>query len=718
MDNIFPADEKFTLNSSQLSLLQRPVGEKIFLTGLAGTGKTTAASAWLLKLIDQRVPGDSILVLLPQRTLAAPYQLRLDGLSTHNGGLVSILTAGGLSRRMVELFWPMISEASGFSRPDEPPLFLNLETSQYHMARVVRPLLDQGLFSSVVIERNRLYSQILDNLNKAAVVGFPYTEVSERLKAAWNGDPGQLNVYNDVQTAANLFRIYCLEHNLIDFSLQVDLFRQYLWPLSLCKDYLLNTYRHIIADNIEEDSPFAHDILADWLQSVKSALLVHDEGAGYRRFLGADPNSALQLENLCTENVVFKETMVMSEGIQQLASRMSEKLTKPSSNSTSRNRLSQRFDPAENGLVFMPNRFFPEMLDWVVEQIEKLVTEEQVSPGEIAVLSPFLSDALRFSIMNRLELRGIPARSHRPSRSLREEPVTQCLLTMALLAHPEWLSHHPELTPQRFDIAYALIQAIGDLDLVRAQILADNLYLVDNGTPQLLPFDRLQAHFQERVTYILGEKYEALRGWISNYKEGEPEELDHFFSRIFGEILSQPGFGFHANFSAGEISANLIDSIKNFRWAAGELNIPFGLEYLLMIQDGVLAAQYIRSWSIPSEDSVLIAPAYTFLVANQPVDVQFWLDPGSRAWVERIYQPLTHPYVLTRSWPPGKVWTDFDEVTTSEDSLYRLVTGLLARCRKKLFLGLSTLGELGYEQTSPLLRVFNQVLRSDQVRPT
>ena len=80
--------------------------------------------------------------------------------------------------------------------------------------------------------------------------------------------------------------------------------------------------------------------------------------------------------------------------------------------------------------------------------------DEHVPPGEIVVLAPFLSDALRFSLMQRLE--GIPVRSHRPRARLREEPAARCLLTLAQLAHPEW-----GLKPTAFDVAYALMQAIG-----------------------------------------------------------------------------------------------------------------------------------------------------------------------------------------------------------------------------------------------------------------
>ncbi len=81
-----------------------------------------------------------------------------------------------------------------------------------------------------------------------------------------------------------------------------------------------------------------------------------------------------------------------------------------------------------------------------------------------------------------------------------------------------------------------------------------------------------------------------------------------------------------------------------------------------MVQAGVIAAQYLGGWRLEAEAAVLLAPAYTFLMANRPVEVQFWLDVGSRGWAERLYQPLTHPYVLSRAWQPGRLWTDADEM--------------------------------------------------------
>jgi hypothetical protein len=130
-----------------------------------------------------------------------------------------------------------------------------------------------------------------------------------------------------------------------------------------------------------------------------------------------------------------------------------------------------------------------------------------------------------------------------------------------------------------------------------------------------------------------------------------------------------------------------------------------------MVQDGVVAAQYVRSWQRQPKDAVLLAPAYTFLMSNRPVAHQFWLDVGGTGWWERLYQPLTHPYVLSRRWSGQGLWTDADEYAARQDALAALVYGLLRRCRTQVHLGLSELGESGSEQRGPLLQAIQRVLR-------
>ncbi len=686
----------------QRQIIESPLNSRLFVSGAAGTGKTTAGVERIRFLLEQGIPADSILLLTPQRTLQEPYLDLLESPNRMAGGEVTPATIGGLARRMCDLFWSFAAEQAGFLNPDQPPIFLTLETAQYYMAHLVRPLIEeQGYFESVTINRNRLYSQIIDNLNKAAIGGFPHTEIGARLDSAWFGDPAQRNVYANAQECANRFRQYCLENNLLDFSLQLEIFNNILWQNEQARSYLTQNYRHMIYDNAEEDIPFAHDILREWLPELDSALILYDLAAGYRKFLGGDPASGLDLSRYCDEVIELNESFVSSGSVIQLSNALVNAIT---------NTGEVESHGTEEAMEFIMKHFHPEMLDEVVAKIQGLIANG-VPPEEIVVLAPYLSDSLRFSISHRLEMAEIPWRSNRPSRSLRDEPASKTLLTLSALAHPQWQVH-----PPKFDAAHALMFAL-NTDLVRAQLLTEIIY--GQRDLRLSTFDQIKPEIQERVTYALGERYSMLQTWLEEYRGSEPMPLDFFLRKLFGEVLSQPGFGFHSNLDAVRVAASLVESIRKFRNAMEPLNLTgldLGREYIAMLQEGVIAAQYLESWSSEDKNAVLVAPAYTFLMMNRPAAFQFWLDPGSDGWSQRVSQPLTHPYVLSREWAetPGRLWLDSDEVAMEIETLARLTGGLLARCREKIFLALSDLGAAGFEQRGALLKAFQKVLQRQE----
>ena len=281
-----PPLSSLKLTDQQESLIRQPPDSQTFLQGPAGSGKSTVGVLRLQHLLSKGIPGQSILILTPQRTLQDPYLNLAHSPEISAGTEVDALTIGGLARRLCDLFWPLAAEKAGFAQPERPPFFLTLESAQYYMSHIVRPLLDQGYFQSVTMDRNRLYAQILDSLNKSAAVGFPYTEIGSRLDAAWVGEQTQRRIYAEAQDCATRFRQFCLQHGLLDFSLQMEVFSNVLWPLPQVRDYLTRTYRHLIYDNVEEDNARSHDILRDWLPAFDSALLLFDPSGGFRYFLG------------------------------------------------------------------------------------------------------------------------------------------------------------------------------------------------------------------------------------------------------------------------------------------------------------------------------------------------------------------------------------------------------------------------------------------------
>ena len=60
----------------------------IFLSGPPGSGKTTLAVRRLRYLLSEGIPGEQILILVPQRTLATPYYRVLLSIDSPAGEMV------------------------------------------------------------------------------------------------------------------------------------------------------------------------------------------------------------------------------------------------------------------------------------------------------------------------------------------------------------------------------------------------------------------------------------------------------------------------------------------------------------------------------------------------------------------------------------------------------------------------------------------------------
>lgn len=669
----------------------------LFLSGPASSGKTSAALMRLGHILFSD-PNASTLVLVPQRSLAEPYQAFLRDANIASSHQVSIQTMSSIVRRMVALFWPLVASYQVFRHSFEPPRFLTLETAQYYMAQIVDPLIDRGHFATITLTRNRLFSQLVDNLNKSAIVGFPHTELSARLKSAWAGDQAQLIVYDDVQLAVNAFRAFCLVHNLLDFSLQVQLFREILWPNETFQKYFLNQYQHLIYDNAEEDPPYVHDIVGSWISHFESSLIILDEGGGLRSFLGADPASAAELAAKSSSKIRLDQDFITPPAIKALVKHIQSPAGEKLPHST-----------VAEALIIQGKqpRFFPELLQEISQEISELILNG--TPAEqIVVLSPFVSDPMVFELSRRLSKAGIPTQTLRPSITLKSNKPIQAILTFATLSHPEWKQF-----PNIFQVQTALTAAIPRLDPIRAHLLLEQT-TVNKIVTALPAVELLPKEISERIPAEILEQVEKLRLWISSVDSNEP--LDYFISRLFSELLSQPGFGFAENLEAGENAARLIQSYQKFkRPLAADSSADsstLGAEYYKALDQGLLSSLYLPDEEIVGEHGVLIAPVMTFLMQNRAVQHQFWLNLGSKGWYERLEQPLTHPYVLNRQWQPGKKWTTDDELALGRYNLERTLLGLLRRCMGQVHLCTSEYGEGGVEERGLLLTWAQNLFRS------
>lgn len=727
------ADSGTNLTATQQRMVNFPRqgNASLWLHGLAGSGKTAALIARLVALLAEGTRPDQILVLVSDRAQADLYDQALARCAVPNCGGATITTFYGLCQRAVALFWPVVARSAGFTHPEIEPTFLTLESTQYYMARIVQPLMQaEGYFSELTIRRERLLSQVIDNLNKSALVGFLPQEIAKRLTAAWAGSERRYTSYLQAEDCALRFRAFCLQHNLLDISLTTDIFTQQVRACPQYQAYATTQYQHLMVDNLEENVPVACSYIEWLLTRCASSILAMDDEGSYRVFLGADWQAAVELGRRCQVEIAMgtlpgtnPALLALADGARRAMHLPGLKLGQPGS---VRSALQGQCS----------TRYWAGMIRWVAEQVVCLVTQG-CPPSEIAIVAPYVNEVMRFALEDDLDRHGVRLFLLRPATTLRDDVIVRASLCLARLAHPYW-AENSEASLRQLpveDMAEALGQVMAGLDPVRARLLAEKA--LPEGTLALADLSGNVAStaaqvgvLWQRLGFQLRERYQALRGWLNDYAVDSAQPLDIFLARLFGEVLSLPGFGLYQRPDLARSYSRLLESAYKFRLAttADEQSLrsgvvqplastpDLGCTFTAFVLAGLASAEYVSDRPDTADDGVILAPAYAYLTRGLRSRYQFWCDLRADGWWNRPNQPLTHPYVLSQRWPLGRPWYDADEDQARRQALGRVLVGLAARCTEGVFWASSELGVGGDEQSGRLERMLQNALVAENAR--
>jgi hypothetical protein len=480
--------------------------------------------------------------------------------------------------------------------------------------------------------------------------------------------------------------------------------REYLFFEKLPLDYIHARFHALFADNIEEDTPLAHDFYRQRIKSFLSTTLIYDHNGGFRTFLGADSESAYGLKSHCDHSIQLSESVGTDKSIDQfrigLLSCIDQQQEQPEASII------------PPGIVLSIYQFLPAMIDDIVEKIDQLV-RSGIPLNSIAVLSPYLSDVLKFAITEKLTIKGIIPQTSRPSRRYLSSSAIRAIFTLAKIAHPSW-----QLPVSHFEFRECLMRLIKNLDVIRAEQAAKALLGQNESGQFLRSFDTLtNLELQETITFSIGQDLTQLSTWLADYAADGISPLDIFIQRLFGELLSQPQFTLHSDFDAANDIARVIRSISAFRSFSASVfrfdEPTLGKAYIESVENGLLPSSFAGINN--EENGILISPAHTFLMQNRAVDYQFWLDIGSLGWWERLYQPLTNPYVYQKHWGEGAAWNENREFAINQAMMAKLVNGLLLRCQRGVFAAIVQTNEFGAQNSGPLLKAFQKLARKSRL---
>ncbi len=687
------------LNDRQREAVTTP-GD-VLLLGPAGSGKTTALQRRLVHLLRQGVSAYNLLVLVAEYGHEQPFLSEVRAANLGPYAQLNITTYNSLAREMVSLFWPLVAREAGFAAPHRPPTFLEYDMAQLLMWRILQPLQAEGAFAGLRLQPQRVVSQLIDILNRAAFNGLSLEEAIARQARAWKHDGDQLKLLADAAEAAQRFRAYCLRGGLLDFSLTIEVFDRQLVGSPVFHRYFTERYRHVLVDNVEETTHAAQSFVVSLRAACESLAVAFDTEGGYRRFLSADPAGAwARLEGL-GRRLEFDASYTSRPALRHLAGALERFLdARPAAPNS---------EAAPAVLAVVQRRYRREMLAALPAALEAVMAAHDVLPRDVAILAPYLDGALQYTLRSALRRAGIPYRLLRRRSSPREEPRVRAWLTWLALARPEW-----DRAPSPFEVAEALDLSIAGLDPARAALLARHAYSRD-GAPQWLPADRLDPAIVDRVGPAEVALAESIRAWI--FDGGAELALAAFLYQLFNDLLGQPAFqpDGQPDPTGAAICDWLVRTASRLVEAAPALGLSepgdVGRAFIDGINQGLVTANPPDLGEPPDEDGVVLATVYGYLLSGLHSRVQVWLECGIMGWWQTPYQPLSNAFLLVASREEA-TWDAQDDIAVRNELLGSVIQGLASRCHDGVLLTLSDLDRRGQRQNGPLWRALQGVLRA------
>ena len=667
-----------------------------FLLGPVGTGKSSVLQERLLRLLDGGEPAYTILIIVaePERRYAFEKAVMASGLGPYAD--LKLTTFSQMALEMVTLFWPLIARQSGFTHPHHPPTILPYDLAQLLMWQVVTPLLEGGAFADLRLRPQQIVSQVLDTLNRSALNSLTLGQAAERQKNSWAGEKVRLLHLQDAAFAAKDFREICLNKSLLDLSLSIEVFDSQLVHNPDFHRYFTERYRHLIVDNIEEQTPAGQNFISSLMDLTETTSIAYDAESGYKRFMSADPMGARQFQNRCQSLFHFEESFISPQTMKHLGNLIENYLL----------HSSKPTDGAKEMIIdVVSGRYRREMIIRLVLRLVTLI-ENGIAASEIAIITPYMDGALRYSLTQAMGEAGLSYRLLRRRSSPREEPRIRAWLTWLVLAHPEW-----RVTPSTYDIAEALSLSIQGLDPARAELAAKLLY--QNGEGKLLSVDQLQEKIRHRIGTDMLERVEELRLWLEDPENHAP--IDLFLHNLFTQLLSQRRYQPEPDVVGAAVCDWLVKTATRLREAAVPMGLitpdAVGLSFIEGINQGLVSANPPDLGEPPDPDGITISTIYSYLLEGQPVRVQVWLETAATGWWDIPRQPLSNAFVLAQSYDPQTTWTMSEDFAIRNELLSRIIHGLSGRCSDGVILANSDLDRRGINQEGPLWRALQPAIR-------
>lgn len=516
-------------------------------------------------------------------------------------------------------YWPKIAEnCQEIKKEKISPSFISQSLSEYIIKSYIKKIREEeNYFQDIVATDRSICRNILDNLSKACFNNLDIKTIGEKIyDSKKNRNDLNRYSYTQMQEVIDYYLELMLNNGIIDNSIAVYLYNNYLLNNEDYKRRLKREYNYLIVDSLENASVSESNLIIELLENAKESYIFYDKSKDYSSFKNVD--------------ITYVEESIIKKFFPEEISNLNE------INLKTLYEEKKKIELNEN------SHLYDEMIESVGDEILQLIKEGK-NLSDMVIISPINNSILDYKISNKLKQNNLQVKNTKIDNKIIDHPYANALVVATCI----FLELQHLIKEEEY---INFIEILFEVNKIRA-IKIFNTRHENEDYKNLVQFIKNKEKEELRISEFLLQFYIEK---ILNLKDGKKNV------EFCKDIIKQ-----------SDIFSEILEDLDMNKKEKNEI-------FIKCLKENI--NEYYMSADIEdmkNSNKIIITTPYTYINANINRKIQIWLDVGSNVWNMKIEKDISNPLVLRKSFKEKEIYSDEMEDKNKKYYLYNLIYNLL-----------------------------------------
>ena len=516
-------------------------------------------------------------------------------------------------------YWPKIAKnCQEIKKEKISPSFISQSLSEYIIKSYIKKVREEeNYFQDIVATDRSICRNILDNLSKACFNNLDIKTIGEKIyDSKKNRNDLNRYSYTQMQEVIDYYLGLMLNNGIIDNSIAIYLYNNYLLNNEDYKRRLKREYNYLIVDSLENASVSESNLITELLENATDSYIFYDKSKDYSSFKNID--------------ITYVEESIIKKFFPEKIINLNE------INLKTLYEEKKKIELNENA------HLYDEMIESVGDKILQLIKEGK-NLSDMVIISPINNSILDYKISNKLKQNNLQVKNTKIDNKIIDHPYANALVVATCI----FLELQHLIKEEEY---INFIEILFEVNKIRA-IKIFNTRHENEDYKNLVQFIKNKEKEELRISEFLLQFYIEK---ILNLKDGKKNV------EFCKDIIKQ-----------SDIFSEILEDLDMNKKEKNEI-------FIKCLKENI--NEYYMSADIEdmkNSNKIIITTPYTYINANINRKIQIWLDVGSNVWNMKIEKDISNPLVLRKSFKEKEIYSDEMEDKNKKYYLYNLIYNLL-----------------------------------------